>query len=87
VPQSPRIDGVRSDLVEIGGRVKTGISMLLNAGAVAEISRIASSFLPFGPGDQGEEEEGEAVGVTEEVVVFVSNISKHPKTALFPLVC
>jgi len=55
--------------------------MLLNAGAVAEISRIASSFLPFGPGDQGEEEEGEAVGVTEEVVVFVSNISKHPKTA------
>jgi len=50
------------------------------------ISRIASSFLPFGPGDQGDEEEGEAVGVTEEVVVFVSNISKHPKTWLdFPL--
>lgn len=86
VPQSPRIDGIRSDLAEIGGRVKTGISMLSNAGAVAEISRIASSFLPFGPGDQGEEEEGEEVGVTEEVVVFVSNISKHPKTWLdFPL--
>jgi hypothetical protein len=85
-PQSPRIDGIRSDLAEIGGRVKTGISMLSNAGAVAEISRIASSFLPFGPGDHGEEEEGEAVGVTEEVVVFVSNISKHPKTWLdFPL--
>lgn len=86
VPQSPRIDGIRSDLAEIGGRVKTGISMLSNAGAVAEISRFASSFLPFGPGDQGEEEEGEAVGVTEEVVVFVGNISKHPKTWLdFPL--
>ncbi|WVZ68702.1 hypothetical protein U9M48_017610 [Paspalum notatum var. saurae] len=85
-PQSPRIDGIRSDLAEIGGRVRTSISMLSNAGAVAEISRIASSFLPFGPGDQGEEEEGEAVGVTEEVVVFVSHISKHPKTWLdFPL--
>ncbi|KAJ1285547.1 hypothetical protein BS78_03G287900 [Paspalum vaginatum] len=85
-PQSPRIDGIRNDLAEIGGRVRTGISMLSNAGAVAEISRIASSLLPFGPGDQGEEEEGEAVGVTEEVVVFVSHISKHPKTWLdFPL--
>lgn len=85
-PQSPRIDGIRSDLAEIGGRVRTGISMLSNAGAVAEISRLASSFLPFGPGDQGEAEEGESVGVTEEVVVFVSHISKHPKTWLdFPL--
>ncbi|CAO2197482.1 unnamed protein product [Urochloa humidicola] len=85
-PQSPRIDGIRSDLAEIGGRVRTGISMLSNAGAVAEISRIASSFLPFGPGEEEGQEEGEAVGVTEEVVVFVSHISKHPKTWLdFPL--
>ncbi|CAO2166529.1 unnamed protein product [Urochloa humidicola] len=85
-PQSPRIDGIRSDLAEIGGRVRTGISMLSNAGAVAEISRIASSFLPFGPGQEEGQEEGEAVGVTEEVVVFVSHISKHPKTWLdFPL--
>ncbi|CAO2178124.1 unnamed protein product [Urochloa humidicola] len=85
-PQSPRIDGIRSDLAEIGGRVRTGISMLSNAGAVAEISRIASSFLPFGPGEEEGQEEGEAVGVTEEVVVFVSHISKPPKTWLdFPL--
>ncbi|CAO2194809.1 unnamed protein product [Urochloa humidicola] len=85
-PQSPRIDGIRSDLAEIGGRVRTGISLLSNAGAVAEISRIASSLLPFGPGEEEEQEEGEAVGVTEEVVVFVSHISKHPKTWLdFPL--
>ncbi|CAL4954388.1 unnamed protein product [Urochloa decumbens] len=85
-PQSPRIDGIRSDLAEIGGRVRTGISMLSNAGAVAEISRIASSFLPFGPGEEEGQVEGEAVGVTEEVVVFVSHISKHPKTWLdFPL--
>jgi hypothetical protein len=85
-PQSPRIDGIRSDLAEIGGRVRTGISMLSNAGAVAEISRIASSFLPFGSGEEERQEEAEAVGVTEEVVVFVSHISKHPKTWLdFPL--
>uniref|UniRef100_K3XHF9 BSD domain-containing protein n=2 Tax=Setaria italica TaxID=4555 RepID=K3XHF9_SETIT len=85
-PQSPRIDGIRSDLAEIGGRVRTGISMLSNAGAVAEISRIASSLLPFGSGEEEGQEEGEAVGVTEEVVVFVSHISKHPKTWLdFPL--
>ncbi|KAL6616118.1 hypothetical protein ACP70R_038388 [Stipagrostis hirtigluma subsp. patula] len=80
--QSPRIAGIRSDLAEIGGRVRSGISMLSNANAVAEISKIASSFLPFGPG----EEEEEAVGVTNEVVVFVRHISKHPETWLdFPL--
>ena len=85
-PQSPRIDGIRSDLAEIGGKVRTGISMLSNAGAVAEISRIASSFLPFGPGEEEGQVEGEAVGVTEEVVEFVSHISNHPKTWLdFPL--
>ena len=85
-PQSPRIDGIRSDLAEIGGKVRTGISMLSDAGAVAEISRIASSFLPFGPGEEEGQVEGEAVGVTEEVMEFVSHISKHPKTWLdFPL--
>ena len=85
-PQSPRIDGIRSDLAEIGGKVRTGISMLSNAGAVGEISRIASSFLPFGSEEEEGQVEGEAVGVTEEVMEFVSHISKHPKTWLdFPL--
>lgn len=84
VVQSPRIAGIRSDLVEIGGRVRTGISMLSNANAVVEFSKIASSFLPFGPEEQ--EGEGEVVGVTDEVVMFVKNISKHPETWLdFPL--
>ncbi|KAL5220351.1 hypothetical protein ABZP36_025064 [Zizania latifolia] len=83
--QSPRIAGIRNDLAEIEGRVRSGISMLSNANAVAEISRIASSFLPFGSGEQ-EEDEDEAVGVTEELVEFVRHISTHPGTWLdFPL--
>ncbi|WVZ99219.1 hypothetical protein U9M48_044548 [Paspalum notatum var. saurae] len=81
---SPRIAGIRSDLAEIGGRVRSGISMLQNNLAVAEISKIASSLLPFG---QGDADEGEPVpGVTEEVVVFVRHISTRPETWLdFPL--
>ncbi|XP_044444363.1 uncharacterized protein [Triticum aestivum] len=83
-PQSPRVAGIRNDLAEIGGRVRSGISMLSNANAVAEISKIASSFLPFVP--EEEEEEVDAVGVTEEVVVFVWHISTSPETWLdFPL--
>ncbi|GJM89037.1 hypothetical protein PR202_ga05633 [Eleusine coracana subsp. coracana] len=76
--------GIRSDLAEIGGRVRSGISMLQNNLAVAEISKIASSLLPFGEGDA---EEGESVvGVTEEVVEFVRHISTRPETWLdFPL--
>ncbi|RLM93257.1 uncharacterized protein C2845_PM08G13580 [Panicum miliaceum] len=59
---SPRIAGIRSDLAEIGGRVRSGFSMLQNNLAVAEISKIASSILPFG---QGDADEGEPVpGVT-----------------------
>lgn len=77
-PQSPRVAGIRNDLAEIGGRVRSGISMLSNANAVAEISKIASSFLPFVP--EEEEEEVDAVGVTEEVVVFVRHISTSPET-------
>jgi hypothetical protein len=82
--QSPRIAGIRSDLAEIGGRVRSGISILQNNPTVAEISKIASSLLPFG---QGAAEEGEpVVGVTEEVVEFVRHISTRPETWLdFPL--
>ncbi|GJM93024.1 hypothetical protein PR202_ga09540 [Eleusine coracana subsp. coracana] len=85
--QSPRIAGIRSDLAEIGGRVRNRhLDAVERQRAVAEFSKIASSFLPFGPGE-GEEGDGEAVGVTDEVVVFVKNISKHPETWLdFPLI-
>jgi hypothetical protein len=54
--------------------------MLSNANAVAEISKIASSFLPFVPEEEEEEGELGAVGVTEEVVVFVRHISTRPET-------
>jgi hypothetical protein len=58
--------------------------MLQNNLAVAEISKIASSILPFGQGDADEEEP--VPGVTEEVVVFVRHISTRPETWLdFPL--
>ncbi|XP_062231860.1 uncharacterized protein LOC133929205 [Phragmites australis] len=82
--QPPRIAGIRSDLAEIGGRVSSGISMLQNNLAVAEISKIASSLLPFGQGEADEEEP--VAGITEEVVVFVRHISTRPETWLdFPL--
>ncbi|KAF3778800.1 hypothetical protein EJ110_NYTH31533 [Nymphaea thermarum] len=89
---SPQVAGIRSDLSEIGGRFKSGISMLSGNKAVSEISRIASSFLPFGSVDEEEFEEVEdglsapPVGVTEEVLTFARNISMHPETWLdFPL--
>ncbi|XBJ11583.1 hypothetical protein VPH35_016263 [Triticum aestivum] len=78
------VAGIRSDLAEIGGRVRSGISMLQSNLAVAEISKIASSLLPFG---EEEPDEGEPVaGGTEEVLVFVKHISTRPETWLdFPL--
>ncbi|EHA8590671.1 hypothetical protein COCNU_scaffold022069G000040 [Cocos nucifera] len=95
--ESPRIAGIRGDFAEIGGKFRSGISMLSNTMAVSEISKIASTFLPFGAEEEmeyGEEEEEEeednfevgAVGVTEEVLAFARNISMHPETWLdFPL--
>ncbi|XP_020085845.1 uncharacterized protein LOC109708487 [Ananas comosus] len=94
--ESPRLAGIRSDFAEIGGKFRSGISMLSNAKAVSEISKIASSIIQFG--SQEEEEEGDGddyegeelgevekiklrgVGVTEEVLVFARNISMHPET-------
>ncbi|RZS13514.1 hypothetical protein BHM03_00045117 [Ensete ventricosum] len=89
--------GFRSDLAEIGGRFRSGISRLSSSKAVSEFSKIASTFLPLGPGEgedwNAEDEEGseskyriDAIGVTEEVMAFVRNISMHPETWLdFPL--
>lgn len=84
------IAGIRSDLSEIGGKFRTGISKLSNNMAVSEITKIASNFLQFGSENELLDDYsagGRAVGVTEEVMAFVRNIAMHPETWLdFPLV-
>ncbi|KAJ0967703.1 hypothetical protein J5N97_024620 [Dioscorea zingiberensis] len=92
VAKSPRIAGIRNDFAEISGRFRSGISKISSNKAVTEISKIASTFLPFGVDEAGEEDEegendgGGAIGVTEEVLAFARNISMHPETWLdFPL--
>lgn len=93
VAESQAIAGIRSDFAEIGGRFRSGISRLSGHKAVSEISKIASTFLPFGSEEDEEQIEesegrlgGDAVGVTEEVLAFARNISMHPETWLdFPL--
>ncbi|KAK9163643.1 hypothetical protein Syun_004545 [Stephania yunnanensis] len=88
------IAGIRSDFAEIGGKFRTGFSRFSSNKAVSEISKIASTFLPFGSEEEEDEEEesGEkyavesAVGVTDEVLAFARNIAMHPETWLdFPL--
>ncbi|XP_038994839.1 uncharacterized protein LOC120118996 [Hibiscus syriacus] len=82
------IAGIRSDLSEIGGKFKTGISQLSSNINVSEFTKIASNFLQF-----GSEEEGlgkyasvNAVGVTDEVIAFARDIAMHPETWLdFPI--
>ena len=83
------IAGIRTDLSEIGGKFKTGISKLSNNMGVSEITKIATNFLQFGSEHQTLDDYlvGGAVGVTEEVMSFVRNIANHPETWLdFPLV-
>ncbi|KAL3526907.1 hypothetical protein ACH5RR_011563 [Cinchona calisaya] len=86
------IVGIRNDFVEIGGKFRSGISMLSNNIAVSEITKMASNFLQLG--SESEEEDGKgnrnssggAVGVTDEVVSFARDIAMHPETWLdFPL--
>lgn len=80
---SVAIEGIKNDLVEIGGSVKSSLSVLS--------SRLATNLLRFrsdgGEEDEGDEEEGEeeededggVVGVTDEVVDFVEEISLRPE--------
>uniref|UniRef100_A0A7N1A494 BSD domain-containing protein n=1 Tax=Kalanchoe fedtschenkoi TaxID=63787 RepID=A0A7N1A494_KALFE len=73
---SGKIDGIRSDFAEIGGKVKAGISKLLQ-------------IRPDGGDDEdGKHEytEKSVVGVTEEVLAFVKDLVVHPRTWVrFPL--
>lgn len=96
-----RLMGIRSDIAEISGSVRTGLSRFSSNKAVHEISKLATNLLPFRRDSEGDDdEEGEeeksgeiekkslisAVGITEEVLTFARNISMHPETWLdFPL--
>lgn len=96
--ESSRTAGIRSDFVEIGGTLKTGIARLSNNVAISGISKMASTFLPLREEEEDEEaleqvEETEEyedfrdiIGVTDEVLAFARNIACHPETWLdFPL--
>ncbi|KAB2626605.1 hypothetical protein D8674_020223 [Pyrus ussuriensis x Pyrus communis] len=79
------IAGIRSDFAEIGGKFKTGISKLSSNIGVSEFTKIASNLLQFGSEEEAKAA-GAALGVTQEVLAFVRNISLHPETWLdFPL--
>ncbi|XP_042496487.1 uncharacterized protein LOC122075501 [Macadamia integrifolia] len=77
--------GIRNDFAEIGGSFKSGLSILSTNMAVNEISKLASNFLLF-PKDGDDVDEfsveghgGDIVGVTEEVLEFVREMSMRPE--------
>jgi len=83
------IAGIRNDFVEIGGRFKTGISKLSGNLPVSKFTNMASNFLQLG--SEGVDSKnrdvaiGNAIGVTEEVVLFARDLALHPETWLdFP---
>ncbi|CAK9145491.1 unnamed protein product [Ilex paraguariensis] len=85
---SQAILGIKNDLVEIGDNLKTGISLLASNKVVSGISLFASRLLPFqNDGDEAERDEGDVtVGITEEVLDFVGEISlQHECWTDFPL--
>ena len=87
--QSQALVGIRNDLVEIGGSLKSRLTLLSSAKAVSEISKLASNLLQFENNEEEEEEEEEAFrqdeddddvpGVTDDVLDFVSEISTRPE--------
>lgn len=81
------ISGIRSDLAEIGGKFRTGISNLSKNIDVSEITKLASNFLQLGDDEEGDYDSLRGiVGVTDDVVAFVRDIAMHPGTWLdFPL--
>ncbi|KAM6553353.1 hypothetical protein CsatB_014115 [Cannabis sativa] len=87
--------GIRNDLAEIGGSFKSGLNLLSSNSnrAVSGISKFASNLLQFqdkaeSEDDDVEEEEeeedddedgGGVPGITDEVLQFVTEISKRPE--------
>lgn len=65
-----KMNGIRSDFAEIGGKVKAGFSKILQAI----------------PGDGEDYQASRPVGVTEELLAFVRDLVTHPRTWVrFPL--
>lgn len=90
--QSQALVGIRNDLVEIGGSLKSRLSLLSSAKAVSEISKLATNLLLLENNEEEEEEEEEeeafrqqdeddddVPGVTDDVLDFVSEISTRPE--------
>lgn len=78
------IAGIHSDLSEIGGKFKTEISKLSKNITVSEFAKMASNFLQLGSDEENLEkyENGNVVGVTEDVVAFTRDIVMNPRTWL-----
>lgn len=78
-PSSPLV-GIKNDLVEIGGSFKSKLSLISSNKAVTEFSRFANSLLQFGDDDEDDQKVyGQGVGLSDEVVSFVEDISKRPE--------
>lgn len=79
--------GIRNDFAEIGGSLKSGFSLISTNKAVNEISRLASNLLQFDQEEDREEDSGSGVvGITEEALQFVEEISLRPECWIdFPL--
>ncbi|PIA42327.1 hypothetical protein AQUCO_02000046v1 [Aquilegia coerulea] len=84
---SQRLVGIRNDFAEISGSLKSGFSLISTNKAVNEISRLASNLLQFDEEDDKEEDFGSGiVGITEEALEFVKEISLRPECWIdFPL--
>ncbi|KAD4888275.1 hypothetical protein R6Q59_034658 [Mikania micrantha] len=82
------VSGLRKDFAEIGGRFRSGISKLSSNIDVSEITKLASNLLQLSPDgdDYVLSKDAKAIGVTDEVLTFVRDITMHPETWLdFPL--
>nr|XP_043632294.1 uncharacterized protein LOC122603607 [Erigeron canadensis] len=83
-PDPAPVSGLRRDFSEISGKFRSGISKLSNNMIdVSEITKFASELLDD---DSTDDDEDDVVGVTDEVLEFVKDVSMHPMTWLdFPL--
>ncbi|EEF30430.1 conserved hypothetical protein [Ricinus communis] len=84
--QSQALQGIRNDLAEIGGSLKSGLSLLSTNKAVTEISKFTSSLLQFQSNsnyrdndDDYEDDDDDVAGITNEVIDFVKEISSRPE--------